>query len=470
MKRRDFFKNSLLATAGLGLTSSANIVANVRPSKDFEIKTAKNIIFMVSDGMSQGTLTMADTLKQRMFGKPSVWMELYRQQKVKRALMDMASKSSLVTDSAAASSSWGSGYRVSNGSINVGAGGIEYQPIWQKFMKAGKQAGIVTSVYATHATPAGFCINSKSRNDQEGIAEKYLDLDLKVIMGGGQKYFDPKYREDKKDLYEAFRKKNFNIITSKTDLQSNITDSKPLLGLFAEEALPYEIDRQFNSILHSHVPTLKEMTEAAIKKLKNSSNGFVLQIEGGKVDWAAHANDAAALLFDQIAFDDAIEAAIKFADEDGETLVIITSDHGNANPGMMYGKDVNKNFDRLQSFKHTNELILNTIEKNSSTEFVREIIQEANNFTISSEQAQSILNYYNNIEKSETGLYNYKNLPFKLLSKMQQEYHSVGWISDNHTGDFVELAAYGPGSQLLKGFMLNTQLHYMLLEACEVKG
>ena len=91
-----------------------------------------------------------------------------------------------------------------------------------------------------------------------------------------------------------------------------------------------------------------------------------MQVEAGKVDWAAHANDPAGLLYDQIAFDDAVEEAIKFAEEDGETLVIITTDHGNANPGMMYGKDVNENFDRLQKFKGTNEMVLNSITKNDT--------------------------------------------------------------------------------------------------------
>ncbi|MGF1555438.1 alkaline phosphatase, partial [Paucihalobacter sp.] len=375
--------------------------------------------------------------------------------------------SSLVTDSAAASSSWGGGHRIPNGGINIGRGGIEHQPIWQKFINAGKKAGIVTTVYATHATPAGFCVNSKSRNDQDGIAEKYLKLDLQVIMGGGQRYFDPKFRADNKDLYAAFRSKNYNIVKVRDELNS-INNNQPLLGLFCEGALPYEIDRQSNKDLYKHVPTLKEMTEVALEHLKGSANGFVLQVEAGKVDWAAHANDAAGLLYDQMAFDDAIEVAIKFAEEDGETLVVITTDHGNANPGMMYGKNVNENFDRLQTFKYTNEWILNNLTKDDSTTKVQDIIKEANNYTISNKQALFILDYYKNLEKLETGLYNYKNLPFKLLSIMQQDYHSIGWISDNHSGDYVELAAYGPGSHLLKGFMKNTELHYMLLEACDV--
>src|SRR5690606_27005997 len=118
-------------------------------------------------------------------GKQSNWLALYEQNKVTRALMDTASASSLITDSAAASSSWGGGVRVPNGSLNVNADGTENTPILQKFKKAGKSIGVVTTVTATHATPAGFCITSKKRSDEPGIAVKYLDLGVDVIMGGG---------------------------------------------------------------------------------------------------------------------------------------------------------------------------------------------------------------------------------------------------------------------------------------------
>ena len=467
MKRREFFKNTGLLTAGIGLTGGYNLASTVRPTQDFKDKVPKNIIFMVSDGMSQGTLTMADTLKQRTYGKPSVWLELYRQQKVKRGLMDMASASSLVTDSAAASSSWGGGHRIPNGGLNVGRDDVEHKPIWPKFMNAGKKAGIVTTVYATHATPAGFCVNSKSRYDQEGIAEKYAKLNLQVIMGGGQRYFDPKMRNDKKDVYAQFESKNYQILKSKSDL-NQANSNQPILGLYHKEALPYDIDRLNNKNLEKSVPSLKMMTSKAIENLKTHSNGFVLQVEAGKVDWSAHANDPAGLLYDQIAFDDAAEEAIKFAEVDGETLVIITTDHGNANPGMMYGKDVNENFDRLQKFKGTNEMVLNSISKDDTASKIQDIVREYNDYGISKKQAKSILDYYKNLEKPEKGLYNYKNLPFKLLSEIQKDYTSVGWMSGQHSGDYVELAAYGPGSDLLKGFMKNTDLHYMLLKACEV--
>ena len=467
MNRRKFFKNGALATAGVGLLGACNQTEQITRLEQTSNKKAKNIIFLVSDGMSQGTLTMADTLKQRMYGKASVWLDLYRNNKVQRALMDMASESSLVTDSAAAASSWGGGHRIPNGGINVGRGGVEHKPIWQKFLQAGKKAGIVTTVPITHATPAGFCVNSTSRNDQEGIAEKYLNLGLSVMLGGGQDYFDASSRKDGKNLYQAFSDKNYTVVNNRTDMLNSANNK--LLGVFDTSGLAYSLDRNNDKAIEKQTPTLAEMTQKAIDVMKSSEEGFVLQVEGGKVDWAAHANDAGALIYDQMAFDDAVEVAINFAEKDEETLVIITTDHGNSNPGIMYGKDVNTNFDRLQSFKHSNDWILQEITKNDTVEQVRERVEYANNFGISKAQAQSILDYYKGLEKPEQGLYNYKKLPFKLLSEIQQTYHSVGWISTNHSGDFVELAMYGPYSDQLNTFVRNTDLHNFMLKAAEVE-
>ena len=122
MKRREFFKNSSLFAFG-GLVSDFHPSVWLNNKSDFTPKKAKNIIFMVSDGMSSGTLNMADRLLQVKNGTGSHWLDLYREGKISRALMDTASADSMVTDSAAASSSWGGGKRVPNGSLNVSANG-----------------------------------------------------------------------------------------------------------------------------------------------------------------------------------------------------------------------------------------------------------------------------------------------------------------------------------------------------------
>jgi len=469
MDRRRFFRNGSIFTLGAALVNPLDAVSN---TLEFDTvrknKKAKNIIFLVSDGMSTGTLNMADLYLNRKMGHGSNWLQLYRDNRINRALMDTASASSIVTDSSAGSSSWGGGFRVNNGSLNVGPNGEVHMPIWQKFKKSGKMAGCVTTVPITHATPAGFCVNSKSRNAQEDIAEQYLELGFDIMMGGGNNYFSPENRKDKKDMYAAYKAKGYQVARSRKEMMAADTN-KPILGVFYDDALPYSIDRKSSPELTENIPTLAEMAQKAIDRMKNHKNGFVLQIEGGKVDWAAHANDISALIYDQVAFDEAVKVAIDFAEKDKETLVIITTDHGNANPGVIYGKYANANFDSIQNYTQTNEWILNSISPQSTIKQVHDIIEHANGKTITDEDAKTVLSYYDGLHK-EDGLYNYKKLPYKAFSEMQQKTNSVGWISMDHSADYVELAMFGPGSDLLKPFVKNTDLHYLMLQAAEVEN
>lgn len=469
MNRRRFFRNGSLFTLGATVLnpfeSNAAVPAINAIGKN---KRAKNVIFMVSDGMSTGTLNMADLYLSRKTGKGSNWLQLYKDQRISRALMDTASASSIVTDSSAGSSSWGGGVRVKNGVLNIAPNGDKPIPIWQKFKKAGKMAGCVTTVPITHATPAGFCVNNDSRNAQQDIAEDYLRLGFDIMMGGGSNYFSAEARKDKKDMYGEYRAKGWTVARTRNEMMAAGND-KPVLGVFADDALPYTIDRRSSKQLTDTTPTLAEMAQKAIDHMRGHKNGFVLQVEAGKVDWGAHANDIGALLYDQVAFDEAVKVAIDFAEKDGETLVIITTDHGNANPGVIYGKDANANFDSLQKFTQTNEWILNEIKPNFTATQVRDLVQQANSHTISDEEAKTILSYYDGLHKEE-GLYNYKKLPYKAFAEMQKARTSVGWISMDHSADYVELAMFGPGSQLLKPFVKNIDLHYLMLEAAEVEN
>lgn len=471
MKRRNFFKIGGLAAIGTSILNPLDTLAHSAENQTtlFKNKKAKNIIFMVSDGMSQGTLNLANIYTERFYGKPNQWIQLYLDNKVSRGLMDMASASAIVTDSAAASSSWGGGQRVKNGSLNISVNGEEIMPIWQKFKAKGKKVGCVTTVPITHATPAGFTVSVKSRNNQEEIAKEYLRIGYDVLLGGGQQYFDEDLRKDKVDLYEKFEDKGYHVATSKKDLHS-LQKNQKVLGVFDIDGLPYAIDREQSEELKAKIPTLAEMTEIAINQMKSNDKGFVLQVESGKVDWAAHANDIAGLIHEQLQFDEALKVAMKFAEQDGETLVIITTDHGNANPGLIYGKHSNDGFDSLLNYKATNETILNKIKNNHSTNDIKELIQNHIKLKISDDEAQSISQYYNNLDKGEDGLYNYRKLPFQLLSEIQKKHNSIGWISMDHSADYVEIAMYGPGSHLHKPFMKNTDLHYLMLEAAEVEN
>lgn len=463
MDRRNFFKKGALFTAATTLLGG-NVFAE---DKIIGARKAKNIIFLVSDGMSSGTLSMTDYYLTRIYDKKSKWISTYQENKVNRALMETCSASSIVTDSAAASSAFGGGVKVPNGSLNVLANGEKTLPIWQKFKKKGKKAGIVTTVTATHATPAGFCVNSSSRNAEPQIAEDYLALGIDVIMGGGDEFFNPTKRKDNKDLYKNYKDKGYIVAQNLNDL-NDYQSSKPILGIFSQGGLPYRLDRLNTPELKKTIPSLAQMATKAINYLNKNKDGFVLQIESGKVDWAAHANDLGALIHEQIEFDEALKVALDFAEKDGETLVIFTTDHGNANPGLIYGKECNHNFDSIANYKYTNEWILNKIDNSFSTNSVIEFIKTNLGFVITSEEAHYILGFYSKLEKEDEGLYNYKHLPYEGFAQMQKKHSSVGWISMDHSSDHVELGAYGPGQELIKPFIVNTDLHYVMLQAAHI--
>lgn len=468
MNRRKFLGGTALLTGALAISPFDLFAGSPEKKLNSGGKKAKNIIFMISDGMSNGTLSMANLYSKNILGRETNWMNLYLENKASRALMDTASASSIVTDSAAASSSFGGGFRVNNGSLNVGPNGEQHLPIWQKFKKKGKKAGCVTSVTITHATPAGFCINSEKRSAEPEIAEMYAQFGFDVMMGGGDEFFNADKRKDKKDVYSTYKAKGYQILKNRSDLK-NIDKTKPVLGIFTTGALPYSIDRS-NTPELQNTPTLAEMTKAAIDQMKDHKEGFVLQVEGGKVDWSAHANDIAALIHDQLAFDEAIKAVIDFAEKDGNTLVIITTDHGNANPGTIYGNSATQNFNSIANYKFTNEYLLNNIHNDFNTQQLKDWVFENNQFSLSDEEANHLLNFYKGLEKEEEGLYNYKKLPYKIYSEFQKKRNNVGWISMDHSGDYVELAMYGPGSDQLKPFMKNTDLHYLMLKAAELEN
>lgn len=170
-------------------------------------------------------------------------------------------------------------------------------------------------------------------------------------MGGGYQYFSADKREDKKDVFGNFVAAGYDVVKSKSQMNAVLNSDSPILGVFADDPLPYTIDQNSDAELQNTVPTLSEMTAVAISKMKNHKEGFVLQVEGGKVDWAAHANDAPGLIYDQIAFDEALKVALDFAIEDKNTLIIVTTDHGNANPGLFKGRKADENFARFQTMK-----------------------------------------------------------------------------------------------------------------------
>lgn len=466
--RRDFLKTGALSGLFLGTGSLLNGCSSIKGVS--QPGDAKNIIFLVSDGMSNGTLTAADHYLRRHHERPSNWISLYEQNRIRRGLMDMTSGSSIVTDSAAAASSWGCGHRVVNGRLNMTEEEKPLKPVLKIFAEAGKATGLATTTTITHATPAGFSANAMDRGDEEGISLQYLERGYDVLLGGGARFFDPERRNDNQDLFSEYKKAGYQVVRNKKELKS-FEGKEKILGLFYDGHLPYALDHSRTPSLEREIPTLAEMTEAAIQRLSQNPDGFILQVEGGRVDHAAHANDAPALIFDQIAFDDAIAKAVEFAENRKDTLVIITTDHGNANPGLngvgpgySYSEP---RFDRLAEYNHTQTHTLRQLNKKSSILDIVSLIEAESGIQIKNEEAEILKK---SLAREYQNLHRMMSRPSQVLGQIMANYLAFNWIGSSHTSDYVELSAFGPGSERIMPFTKNTDLFYLMVEMAGVQA
>ena len=203
LSRRTFFSESALLAASAVPFTHLEAEAALKPRRAGQ--RPSQIIHLVADGMSMGTLTCADYLSQLTRQRGLTWMKLAQSPAAHIAWMNMRSLNSIVTDSSAASSSWGGGSRIVNGAVNVLPDGRHLRTLYSLFGEAGWKRGLVTTTEITHATPAGFASNQDSRGDAEGIAAQYLERRIDVLLGGGRKFFEAKDRKDKRDLKGEFR-------------------------------------------------------------------------------------------------------------------------------------------------------------------------------------------------------------------------------------------------------------------------
>ncbi|MFB6279291.1 MAG: alkaline phosphatase [Salinibacter sp.] len=470
--RRDFLKTGALGAMALGtggMAGTADAQSRTDISDIDAPGDAKNVIFLVSDGMSAGTLTMADLMLRRQEGRPSNWIRLYEEGRVRRGLMDMAAANSMVTGSAAGASAWGSGHRVFNETLNMSQDGEKYRTILQIFRDAGRGTGLVTTTRITHATPAGFGINMPARWSEDKIAAQYLEREYDVLMGGGRRHFDPEQRGDGKNLYQGFEDNGYTVARSKQDLNYWGYEGS-ILGTFYDTHFPYVLDHRNIPAHQQQVPRLPTMTDAALQRLDQNDDGFLLQIEGGRVDHAAHEDDTAGLIYDQIEFDRAIGRVLDFVEGRDDTLVIITTDHGNANPGVNAAGDrynrSNPMFDRIADFQYTNSWILSELDENSTYRQIQDRVEEAWQFPIRRDEAEMIQDA---LRGEYQAAYRKKSAPDLLLGAIQANYTSVNWLGGDHTSDYVELAALGPGSEAIGQFTRNTDLFDLMVEAAGVR-
>lgn len=213
-------------------------------------------------------------------------MNLYNQPGTVNSLMDVRSLNSLVTDSSASACAWGSGSRIVNGTVNVLPDGTVLTPLYTLFGQQGWKRALVTTTEITHATPAGFAASGLKREAAESIAVQYLERGVEVLLGGGQKYFDPAKRRDKRDLVSDYQAAGYQVFKTAKEFDAAKNDGK-WLGIFSNSHLPFTVDWNHDAKLKESVPHLADLTRKALAKLENE-NHFILQVEGARGPRRAH--------------------------------------------------------------------------------------------------------------------------------------------------------------------------------------
>ncbi len=421
--------------------------------------------------MNNGTLALANHYCEEYLNRSCHWLQLMKDDlPTRHALMETSSASSLVTDSAAAGSAWSCGQRILNGRLNIANDGSKLTPLYTHAKKAGKWLGLATTTRITHATPASFAISEIDRNAEDTIAEKFLDSGVDIFLGGGSRHFAGSRRKDDKDLFLRFQEQGYKIVQTRDELLQPLIlghgrpqNSPRMLGTFWDSHLPYTIELQNSEDITATVPTLVEMMQAALDRLILSSDGFLLQIEGGRVDHAGHANDAGAILHDQLAFDDCIPVAKRFAEENPDTLVIVTTDHGTGGcmlngMGKSYN-DTTKRFDNLRRIRASFEHIAHLVSQSSDAKEATRIVGDHLGIKMEAAAADKMITFIR-----DENLYGAADF----ISPLVYERTGVSFTSHQHTGDLVEFIAFGAGAEHFPAYLENWQLNDLLRKAMDI--
>ncbi|XP_076451761.1 alkaline phosphatase-like isoform X2 [Babylonia areolata] len=332
------------------------------------VGVAKNVILFLGDGMGLSTVTTGRILAGQLNGENGEDHHLSFDKFPHVALSKTYNVDHQTPDSAGTGTAYLTGVKTNKGTIGVDASAhhgdcqsslhAHLTSILDWSLADGKSAGVVTTTRVTHATPAATYAHTPHR-DWEGsvpsgqspckdIASQLVEEnpDIHVVMGGGRREFLPnntvtdpeeglvvKGRLDGRNLIELWKEtqknksRNYRYVWNQTEFDAVTPENTDyLLGLFNYNHMEYEADRAQDK---GGEPSLREMTEKAIRMLQTNNKGFFLLVEGGRIDHGHHDTNAARALHDTVAFADAVEGAVNMLDT-SDTLIVVTADHSHA--------------------------------------------------------------------------------------------------------------------------------------------
>ncbi|PHS20525.1 MAG: alkaline phosphatase [Kangiella sp.] len=463
----------LIISLLVGLTScKTNPVKLITESENS--KPVKNIILMIGDGMGPSYIT---AYRQFMDDPETPQIEQTEFDKILTGSVatDPLNKNDeygRITDSAASATAYATGHKVLSRSLSITSEGKKLKTVLEQAKSNGLSTGLIVTSLLTDATPAAFIAHHPSRYEYSKISDYYLDnhdeqgqLMFDVILGGGREYF---VREDR-NLMVELTKKGFTTIKDKTDLLTN-QDSK-IVGLFAQRQLNKFWDRD------EKTPSLAEMTVSAIKVLSQNKKGFFLMVEASQIDWAGHRNNIVGVMSEMQDFELALIEALKFANEDGETQIILTADHetGGLSLGTRYD-DKNKYHWKSKVIKLFNKTPEEIVKRAQYSNDLLAEFKRASNLILSKEQEESLrsFKFVKEIEnkiiskisarEKRKNSNKQRNQAIELITDIVNRHTNTGWTTKSHTAVDVNLYAFGPKSNELRGHFDNTKIGQFIFE------
>jgi alkaline phosphatase len=281
----------------------------------------KNIIIFIGDGMG------LNYVSANLFtDEDSPFLKF-----TTTGLSITSSTDNLITDSGASATAISTGHRTYNLAIGVDTAGNKLTNIMETARRLGKSTGIAATSSVTHATPAAFAAHVADRKMEIEIAEQMVSSGTDVVIGGGLSFFTSVQkggrRESGNDLTGLIRSGGYDLLTSIDELKS-FNKEKPFYALLEMDALKPAGKRNYE---------LKDLVAPALEYLSKDEDGFILMVEGSQIDWAAHDHLAEQIMKEMSDFAGALNTALDFAEEEGNTLVLVTSDHETGGGSIVKG-------------------------------------------------------------------------------------------------------------------------------------